>query len=98
MYYLFSTAGLKRDEVTEEWRKLNEEFNNLYSLPNTVRVIKSRTMWWAVQVACMGKSRGVYRVLVETPEGKYHLENTGVGGKIILRWIFRKWDVRAWTG
>ena len=46
----------------------------------------------------MGKSRGVYRVLVETPEGKYHLENPGVGGKIILRWIFRKWDVRAWTG
>jgi hypothetical protein len=21
----------------------------------------------------------------------------GLGGRIILRWIFRKWDVRAWT-
>jgi len=27
-----------------------------------------------------------------------HLEDLGVDGKIILRWIFRKWDVRAWTG
>ena len=35
--------GPKRDEVTDEWRKLhNEEFNDLYSLPNIVRVVKSR--------------------------------------------------------
>ena len=35
--------GPKRDEVTEEWRKLhNEELNDLYSSPNIVRVIKSR--------------------------------------------------------
>jgi len=35
--------GPKRDEVTGEWRKLhNEELNDLYSLPNIVRVIKSR--------------------------------------------------------
>ena len=34
--------GPKRDEVTGEWRKLhNEEFNDLYSLPNIVRVVKS---------------------------------------------------------
>jgi len=26
-----------------------------------------------------------------------HLENPGVDGKIILRWIFRKWNVGAWT-
>jgi len=57
--------GPKRDEVTGEWRKLhNEEINDLYSLPNIVRVIKSRRMRWAGQVACMGESRGVYRVLV----------------------------------
>ena len=46
--------GPKRDEVTEEWRKLhNEELNVLYS-PNIVRVINSRTMRWAGHVACMG--------------------------------------------
>jgi len=27
-----------------------------------------------------------------------HLEDPGVDGRIILRWIFRKWDVGAWTG
>jgi len=48
----------KRDEVTAEWRKLhNEEFNNLYSSPNIVWVIKSR-MRWVGQVARMGESRG----------------------------------------
>jgi hypothetical protein len=35
--------GPKRDEVTREWRKLhNEELNDRYSLPNIVRVVKSR--------------------------------------------------------
>ena len=35
--------GPKRDEVTGEWRKLhNEELSDLYSLPNMVRVVKSR--------------------------------------------------------
>jgi hypothetical protein len=35
--------GPKRDEVTGEWRKLhNEELNDMYLSPTTVRVIKSR--------------------------------------------------------
>ena len=47
----------------------------------------------------MGERRGVYRVLVGKPEGKNHLEDPGVEGRIIiLRWIFRKWDVGVWTG
>ena len=38
-------SGPKRDEVTGEWRKLHsEEISNLYSLPNIVRVVKSRRM------------------------------------------------------
>jgi hypothetical protein len=37
--------GPKRDEVREEWGKLNnEEINDLYSSPNIFRVIKSRRM------------------------------------------------------
>jgi hypothetical protein len=55
----------KRDEVTWEWRKLhNKELNDLYSLPNIVRVVKLRQMRWAGHVACMGEDRGVHRVLV----------------------------------
>ena len=46
----------------------------------------------------MGESRGVYRVSVGNPEGKNHLEDQGVDGRVILRWIFRKWDVGVWTG
>jgi hypothetical protein len=59
------------DEVTGEWRKLhNEELNDLYSLPNIVRVVKSRRMRWAGQVVRMGEDRSVHRVLVGKPEGK----------------------------
>jgi hypothetical protein len=57
--------------VTGEWRKLhNEELNDLYSLPNIVRVVKSRRMRWAGSVARMEEDRGVHRVLVRKPAGK----------------------------
>jgi hypothetical protein len=46
----------------------------------------------------MGERRGVYRVLVGKPEGKRPLGEPDVDGRIILSWIFRKWDVGAWTG
>jgi hypothetical protein len=39
-----------------------------------------------------------YRVLVGKPEGRNHLEDPGVDGRIILKWIFEKWDGWAWTG
>jgi hypothetical protein len=54
--------GSKRDEATGESRKLNnEELHDLYSSPNTVRVIKPR-MRWAGHVVWIGEERGVYRV------------------------------------
>jgi len=63
--------GPKRDEVTGEWRKLhNDELRDLYSLPNIVRVIKTRRMRCAGHVARMGEGRGVHIVLVGKPEGK----------------------------
>jgi hypothetical protein len=63
--------GPKRDEVTREWRKLHkEELNGLYSLPNIVRVVKSRRMRWEGHVARMGENGGVRRVLVGKPGGK----------------------------
>jgi len=64
-------SGPKRDEVAGEWRKLhNEELRDLYSLPNIVRVVKSRRMRWAGNVAYMGEGRGVQRVLVGKPARK----------------------------
>jgi len=63
--------GPKRDEVAREWRILhNEGLIDLYSSPNTVRVIKSRRMRWTAHVARMEERRGVCRVLVGKPEEK----------------------------
>jgi hypothetical protein len=61
----------KKDEVTGEWRKLhNEELHNLYSSPDIIRQVKSRSMRWAGHVARMGEERKVYKVLVGKPDGK----------------------------
>ena len=73
--------GPKRDEVTGDWRKLhNEELSDLYSLPNIVRVVKSRRIRWTGHLARMGEGRGVHKVLVGKPEGKRPL------GRPIRRW------------
>jgi len=63
--------GPKSDEVTGEWRRLeNDELHMLYPSPNITRVIKSRRMRRAGHVACMGDRRGAYRVLVRRPGGR----------------------------
>ena len=49
---------------------VNEELRDHYSLPNIVRVVKSRIMRWAGHVARRGEGKGVHRVLVGKPEGK----------------------------
>jgi len=74
--------GPRRDKVTGEWRRLHkEELIDLYSSPNIVWVIKSRRMRWAVHVVRMGEERGVYRVLLEKPEGRRPL------GRPRRRWV-----------
>jgi hypothetical protein len=89
----------KRDEVTREWRKPhNEELSDLYCSPNIMRVIKSRIMRWAGHVECMGEGRGVYRVLVGNLRVRDRWGDPDVDGRMILRWVFSKWDVWVWTG
>ena len=63
--------GPKRDEVTGEWRELhNEELNDLYSLPNIIRMSKSRGIRWVGHVARTRERKGAYRVLVGKPKEK----------------------------
>jgi hypothetical protein len=46
----------------------------------------------------MVERRSVYRSFVGKPEKGDHLRNPCIDGRIIIRWIFRKWDVGVWTG
>jgi hypothetical protein len=82
--------------VTGDWRKLhNEKLHNLYSLPNIIRIIKSRRMRWAGHVARMGEPRNAYRILVGKPEGKRPL------GRPERKWVDNiKMDLReiGWDG
>jgi hypothetical protein len=43
-------------------------------------------------VARTGERRGAYRILVGRPEGKTPLGRPRVDEKIILKWVFNKWD------
>jgi hypothetical protein len=83
--------GPKRDEVTGGWRKLhNEELSDLYSLPNIVRVVKSRSMRQVGHVARMGERRGLHRVLVGKTEGNRKLGRPRRRWEDNINWIFRK--------
>jgi hypothetical protein len=62
MKYLSSVNFVKkpkRDEVTGEWRKLHNELNGLYSLPNIVRVIKIENIEMGGACSTYGEGRGV---------------------------------------
>jgi len=91
--------GPKTDEVIGEWRKPHkEELSELYCRPHIVHMIKSRRMRWAGHVARMWERRGVERFWWGNLREIDHLGDPGANGSIILRWIFRKWDVGVWTG
>jgi hypothetical protein len=90
--------GPKRDEVTGKWRKLHNEYlHDLHCSPTTVRVIKSRKMRWAGHVAGMGRGKACSGFWRGNLRERDHRGDPGEDGRIILRWIFRKWDVGVWT-
>jgi hypothetical protein len=84
--------GSRRDEVTEEWRRLcDEKLHALYSSSLIIRVIRSRRMRWAGHVARMEDRIGANRILVGRSERKRPLGRARciyIYGRIILKWIF----------
>jgi len=44
----------------------------------------------------MGERRGVYRIFVSKSDGKSSFGKHRLDGRIILRWIFRNWEVGVW--
>jgi hypothetical protein len=81
----------KRDERTGEWRMLhNEELNDLYSLPNIVRVAKSRSMRWAGHVARMGRREVCTGCWWGNLKERGHWGDPDVDARIILRRMFRQ--------
>jgi hypothetical protein len=91
--------GPMRDEVTGKWRKLhNGELHNLYLSPDIIGQIKSRRMRWAGHVARMGGGRNVYRVLVEGPKERTHLEDQGVDGRRGSKWTLGRLVGGVWSG
>jgi hypothetical protein len=90
--------GSKRDEGTGEWKKLNEELNDLYCSPNIVQVIKLRRMRWVGHVAHIEERRAIHRFLVGKPEGKVPLGRPRHTWEDNIKMDLRKWDVGAWTG
>ena len=59
---------------------------------------KIETMRWAELVARMDVEEAYTRFWWRNLRERDYLGYPGVDGRIILRWIFRRWDVGVWTG
>jgi len=83
----------KRDEVTGKWRKLHYgELYDPYCLPNfIIRVVKTNKVRLAENVARMGAGDVHTGFLWGDMWKRDHLEDLGVDGKIILKWVLQQW-------
>ena len=91
-------SGSKRDEVTGEWRILhNEERYDLYTpYQFIVQVMKSSRIKWAGHVARIGRRDLYTGFWLGNLRERDHWEDLGVDGRIILKFIFKKWDGGIW--
>jgi hypothetical protein len=90
--------GPRKDEIPAEWKGLyNEKLYDLYCSPNVIRVIKSRRMRLATHVGETEVYKGFWWINLRK---RGHLEDQVVDGRVILKWILKKWKRggREWCG
>ena len=84
--------GPTKDGVTRKWRRLhNKELYDLYSSPNIFQLMNQKELdgqaMWHVQ-----NTGEVHTVFWWGNLGEgHHLEDLGIDGGIVLKWIFKKW-------
>jgi hypothetical protein len=84
---LWKMSGPTMDKDTGEWRRLHKEkLYDLHSLPNIIRVIKSRRMRWAGLVVPMRTRRESFRVFGGKPEGKSPFGRPSIDKNTVLGW------------
>jgi hypothetical protein len=84
--------GPKGDKGTVEWRKLrSEELYDLYFLSNIIQVIISRIMRLVGHVVHMGRGGEHAGCWCGNLREREYLKDLGLDGRIILKWMFKKW-------
>jgi hypothetical protein len=81
-----------------ESRCIIRSFIVFYSLPDIIRVVKSKRMRSAGNVARMGEMRNIYCILVGKPGEKRPLGRVDIDGKVIVNQFLKEIDVRIWIG
>ena len=84
--------------MTGEWRRLhNEELNDLYSSLYIIQVIQLRGMRWTALWYVRETVKVHTEICWADLRERDHLEHVGLNGRIILKWIFKKWDGELWA-
>ena len=85
--------GSKGEEVIGEWKRLNiEDLYNLNSSPNVIQGTKSRRCGGRCTWPVWETGDVHTGIWWENTRERHHLENPGVDGRLILKYIFKKWD------
>ena len=80
-----------REMYQGSWRRLQkEELYDLYSLPNIIQVIESRTKSWAGCVAHMGDRSSAYGISLGRPDGRRSLGRPRHRWEDNIKWILKK--------